>query len=172
MNSTLEIVDLWAYLEWSDHKIISILKDISPKEYNHKFNDLAGSIRSKASHIVSIYDFFIAILENAPIPNFPDRSNLSKEELLEIWKNDLIRIKDFIGTKSGNYPLPLANNQQVDVAHIYIDAALHTVHHRAQILTMLRLLGKNKDELHPRDTNMDYLKYLFTEKPDEIVPAK
>lgn len=66
--------------------------------------------------------------------------------------------------------MSLANGQRIDVVHIYNDALLHTIHHRAQILTALRLLGKDKKAVHPRDTNTDYLLYLFSAQRNLIHP--
>jgi hypothetical protein len=97
--------------------------------------------------------------------------NLS--ELLNKWKKSLeIWQSNVIKTKDGLYGLPLAGGRQVDVKHIYIDAMMDTVHHRVQILTFIRLLGKTKDYLHPKDTNLDYLMYLFGAHPEMIHEAE
>lgn len=171
MRTEFKVPDIWDYLVWSDHRMLNILESISEKDYEYEFSGLAGSIKSKSSHIVSIYDFFISIFKGEPLASFPDRSGLTKKELLELWRDDLRKLKVFANSAHDFYPLPLANNQRVAARHIILDACLHTVHHRGQLLTMLRMLGKGKDDIHPRDTNMDYLTYLFALKPNEILPA-
>lgn len=171
MKMDLKVPDFWDYLIWSDNRMLNILESISEKEYNHEFLGLVGSIKSKASHIVSIYDFFISIFEGTPLESFPDRSQLTKTELIKLWREDIAALKVFANSGNDYYALPLANNQQVAASHIILDAGLHSVHHRGQLLTMLRMLGKGKDVIHPRDTNMDYLTYLFEQKTNEIRPA-
>ncbi|SNS72397.1 Uncharacterized damage-inducible protein DinB (forms a four-helix bundle) [Ekhidna lutea] len=165
------INDIWSYMKWSDLKIINILENISDEDYNKEFNALSGNIRSKASHIISIYEYFIALLRKEQIDGFPDKSGLSRTELISLWKKDLQELERLMTKEQGLIALPLAGNQRVQAKHIYLDASLHTIHHKGQILTMLRMMGKSKEDLHPRDTNMDYLWYLFSAKKEEIRPA-
>lgn len=159
------------YVAWGDDRLIQLLGALWDEDYDRDFGELTGSIRRKAAHIVSVYDFFLAILDGDPFDSFPDRSQLSRKELLERWRRVVddwsARVE---ATESGLYGLPLAGARRVDVQHIYFDALTRTVHHRGQILTMLRLLGKGADEVHPRDTNLDYLMFLFQEKPGEVHP--
>jgi len=161
------------YLVWGDHRLINILDRLTDNDYNKEFNKLSGNISNRSAHIVSIYEFFLKILEGKPYDNFPDLNGLTKNELLSKWKNSLeIWQSNVNKTKDGLYGLPLAGGKQVDVKHIYVDAMMHTVHHRAQILTFIRLLGKTKDDLHPKDTNLDYLMYLFSKHPEMINEAE
>jgi uncharacterized damage-inducible protein DinB len=169
----MDVKLLTEYLIWGDAKIIKILEQLDDDEFNRNFGELTGNIHSKTAHIVSVYDFFIKILEGKPYNNFPDLTGLSKVEILEKWRNVVRSWPEYVNNiKQGLYGLPLANGQRVDVEHIFLDAIIHTVHHRAQILTFIRLLGKSKDEIHPRDTNLDYLMFLFSEHQDFIHPAQ
>ncbi|MEQ8878425.1 MAG: DinB family protein [Cyclobacteriaceae bacterium] len=163
--------DIWSYMVWSDHRLIRILENISDEDYDREFNELSGNVRSKAAHIVSIYEFFLNTLEGKGPAQFPDKSDLSRLELVSLWKSYLLEMQDYITSSHGLVALPLAENQRVDVNHVFLDAAIHTIHHRGQILTMLRLMGKSKSDIHPGDTNMDYLMYLFAEKNEEIHPT-
>ena len=130
---------------------------------------MSGNIHSKVAHIVSVYVFFLAVLAGEPFDSFPDRSSLSKDELLERWREILETWpKKVAEIDSGLFGLPPASGQRVEVEHIYLDALIHSVHHRGQILTFIRLLGKDKDDVHPRDTNLDYLMYLFQERAELI----
>lgn len=163
---------LTEYLVWGDTKMVSILEKLNEEEFNHDFNELSGNIRSKTAHILSVYEFFIKIIEGNPYQTFPDLGHLTRDELIEKWWDVIDKWPDLVRKNpNGLYALPLAGDQRVDVGHIYFDAMIHTIHHRAQLLTFFRLLEKSKEDIHPRDTNADYLMYLFQEKNEYIYPA-
>lgn len=161
------------YLMWGDTKIVAALETLTEEEFNRPFEELSGNIHSKTAHILSIYEFFVAILENRPHSEFPSFDHLTKDQLISKWKEILITWPQKTeNIQTGLFALPLANNQRVDVQHIYFDALLHTIYHRGQIITFIRLLGKSKEDLHPRELNTDYLNYVFTEKRHFIHSAK
>ena len=172
ISNDIDIQFLTEYLLWSDRKVVSLLKKLKEEEFNRSFGELTGSIHSKTAHILSIYEFFIKIIEGTPHDKFPDLSHLNQKELIAKWETILEQWPGLVkGTeKSDLLGLPLAGNQRVEAEHIFLDALLHTVHHRGQILTFIRLLGKTKEEVHPRDTNLDYLLYLFAEHKELIHP--
>ena len=161
------------YLTWGDKKILTVLENLNEEEFHRPFNELSGNIHSKTAHILSIYEFFVAILENRPHQGFPSLDRLTKDELIAKWKEFLkVWPQKVKNIQEGLYALPLANNQRVDVQHIYLDTFAHTIHHRGQLLTFIRLLGKNKEEIHPRDINTDYLMFVFSENKQFIHPAQ
>jgi len=163
-KSPIDANFLAEYLMWGDRRIVAILEKLSEEDFNKPFNELSGNIHSKTAHILSIYEFFIAVLEGRSYNSFPDFGDLSKEDLISKWK-EIIGVwpRKVEEIQNGLYALPLANNQRVEVRHIYFDALTHAIHHRGQLLTFIRLLGKDKEEVHPSDTNVDYLMYLFKE---------
>ena len=162
---------LTEYLIWGDKKVLSILEKLSDEEFNHEFNELSGNIHSKTAHILSIYEFFIKILEGDPYEQFPDLGYMTRPELIAKWKNVIDVWPKIVEDQSeGLYALPVAGNQRVDVSDIYFDAMAHTIHHRAQLLTFIRLLGKTKEEVSPSETNTDYVLYLFQEHNEHIYP--
>lgn len=159
------------YLIWSDRKFILLLKQLSDEEFHRSFGELAGSIHSKTAHILSIYEFFIKILEKEPDNQYPDLSGLSRRELIEKWEDVARFWLALFEQSSGLHAIPLAGNRRVEKKHILLDVMLHTVHHRGQILTMIRLLGKDSEEIPTESMNMDYLHYLFHTQPGQIHPA-
>lgn len=162
------------YQIWGDKKIFHVIKEMSDENYFKEFDGLTGSIHAKLAHIVSIQDFFVKIMEGTPYDAFPDFTHLSKDDILVMAENLSGKWMGLVNsTKSETYPLALANNQRVNVEHIFVDAVMHSVQHRAQIQSFIRLLGYGKEELHPKDANLDYFNYLFTERKSEfILPAK
>lgn len=173
ITTELDIKFLTEFLLWGDQKMIALLKNLNEEEFNRSFGELAGSIHSKTAHILSIYEFFIKIIEGTPPDGFPDQSHLSREELITKWEAVVVQWPALVAQtgKGDLFALPLAADQRVEAQHIFLDALLHTSHHRGQILTFIRLLGKTKEEVHPRDTNIDYFKYVFTERKELVYPA-
>ncbi len=172
-SSPLNIDLLTDYLVWGDRRAINLLEKLTEEEFDRSFNELSGNVRSKTVHILSIYDYFISLVEGTPYQSFPDLNHLTKEELIAKW-NEIIITWPKLVRRSPNelIALPLAGNQRVKAEHIFLDAMVHSIHHRGQLLTFIRLLGKDKDEVPPKDTNLDYLNYLFTERKEFIHPAE
>jgi uncharacterized damage-inducible protein DinB len=172
-NSEIDNQLFTEFLLWGDQKIINLIKNLSEDEFNHSFGELVGSVHGKTAHILSIYEFFNGILIDKPYDAFPDLSYLTQKELISKWELYLIEWPKLVTKTNENqlFALPLAGNQQVEAKHIFTDAAFHTIHHRGQILTFIRLLGKNKEDVNPRDTNMDYLMFVFAERNEIIRPA-
>lgn len=174
LNSEIDSQLFTEFLLWGDQKLINLIKNLSEDEFNRSLGELVGSVHSKTAHILSIYEFFNGILMGKPSDTFPDLSYLTKEELITKWESFLIEWPKLLAETNENqlFALPLAGNQQVEAKHIFTDAAIHTIHHRGQILTFIRLLGKDKADINPRDTNLDYLMFVFAERNEIIHPAE
>lgn len=172
LSPDINVQFLTKYLLWGDQRTIALLKKRNEEEFNRSFGELTGSIHSKTAHILSIYEFFIKIIEGTPHDQFPDLSHLNQKELIAKWETILEQWPGLVKRteESDLLGLPLAGGQKVEAQHIFLDALLHTVHHRGQILTFIRLIGKTKEEVHPKDTNLDYLMYLFAEHKELIYP--
>lgn len=164
---------LTEHLAWSDRRLLAILRDLAEAEFDRSFTEASGNLRSKTAHIVSVYEFFIGILEGDPHDRFPDLSDQPKESLLATWDRVTEVWPDYVRSTPGDalFGLPLAEGRRVEARHIFLDALLHTTHHRGQLLTFIRLLGKTTDEIPPSATNLDYLLFLFQLHPELVHPA-
>lgn len=161
---------LTEHLMWGDARLLALLEELDDEEFHREFTELSGNIHTKTAHIVSIYDFFVSILEHRPHSRFPDLTGATSRELLARWRTLLEIWPAFVATtpEDSLLALPLAGNRRVAARHVFLDALLHTTHHRGQLLTFIRLLGKTGDEISPADTNLDYLKFLFELRPDLV----
>ena len=164
---------LTEHLMWGDSKLVNLLKGLTEEEFHRPFTGASGNIHTKTAHIISVYEFFIKILEGQPYDRFPDLTDLPKDVLLARWESVIEVWPGFVEATpdAALYGLPLAGGQRVEAQHIFLDALLHTTHHRAQLLTFIRLLGKTTEEVSPKDTNLDYLMFLYLEHPEQIHPA-
>ncbi len=158
------------YMIWGDYAAINAIEKISEEEYRKSFGELAGSIATKAGHLVGIIEYFVKAIEGNPYDSFPSFADLSKEDLIRKWKELLDIWKDFvINKKYGYFEMPIAKGSFVNIELVFADALFHTIHHRAQILSFLRILGKGKDEIHPRDVNVDFINYLYKQQSQQIL---
>lgn len=171
-ESEVDVQFLTEFVLWGDEKIIVLLKKLSNEEFNRSFGELVGSVQSKTAHILSIYDFFVAILEGKAHDKFPDLSHLSQEELIAKWEHFLVHWPKLVASidQERLFALPPAKGQRVEAKHIFLDAVLHSSHHRGQILSFLRLLGKTKGDMHPDETNLDYFRFVFTKHQELVHP--
>ncbi|MCE7733520.1 MAG: hypothetical protein GPJ54_01495 [Candidatus Heimdallarchaeota archaeon] len=163
------------YMIWGDHAAINAIEKISEDEYRKSFGDLAGSIATKAGHLVGIIEYFVEAINGNPYDSFPSFADLSKDDLIVKWKELLDTWKNIVNTKQGTYfEMPIAEGNIVTIELIFADALFHTIHHRAQILSFLRILGKGKDVIHPRDVNVDFINYLYKKQNQVIlkIPTK
>ena len=164
---------LTEHLMWGDAKLLNLLKGLTEEEFHQPFTRTSGNIHTKTAHIISAYEFFIKILEGRPYDRFPDLTDQPRDALLGRWESIVEVWPSFVKDtpEDALFALPLAGGQRVEAQHIFVDALLHTTHHRAQLLTFIRLLGKTTEEVSPRDTNLDYLMFLFLEHSERIRPA-
>ena len=150
------------YMIWGDYAAIKAIEQISEEEYRRSLGALAGSVATKAGHLVGIIEFFVEAINGNPYDNFPSFADLSKTDLIEKWKELLDTWKELVKTKKyGFLEIPLAKGSYLNLELVYADAIFHSIHHRAQILSYLRILGKGKEEIHPQDVNVDFINYLY-----------
>jgi uncharacterized damage-inducible protein DinB len=90
---------------------------------------------------------------------FPDLSELLRNELISKWKTDNGKLVKLFKQKQGTHDVSLVGGMKatMDLEHIYFDAIDHASYHRGQIMICLRLLGK-------QTVNTDYLMWLFDTK--------
>jgi uncharacterized damage-inducible protein DinB len=149
------------YQLWADDVARGLMGDLTDEEFSREILPPFGSIKSLCAHITIAIEFNLKkYVEKADFD--PDRMGeeiytASKESLLEMWREADLRLLEFAESRSDeNYVFPnflwegqISLNQE-DYLSQYI---LHTQHHRAQIMSALRLMGKEAK-------TADYLFYL------------
>jgi uncharacterized damage-inducible protein DinB len=167
-NNNTELRDQTIQLEgdfinwnvWADREIIEVIKNISDDLYYEDVGNTIGTLHKKVAHIVSIMKFFRLVFQNQTPSKFPDLSNLTREELIELWE----RLNEFFIEKieevpngKGVFTLLFNIKAEFDIRNIYFDVYTHSAYHRGQVNTILRLL-----EL--KTQNVDYFPWFFTDK--------
>lgn len=119
---------------------------------------------------MGIIEYFVKAKEGNPYDSFPSFAELSKDDLIRKWKELLDVRKNFVNKRNYRYfEMSIAKGSFVNIGLIFADRLFHTIHHKAQILSFLRILGKGKDEIHPRDVNVDFISYLYKEQNQLIL---
>ena len=149
------------YQLWADDNARELLGGHTEEEFSRDVLPPFGSIRSLAAHITMAIEYNlknrVEKVEFDPEELGEMIYTAPKDRLLKLWREADLRLLEFAGTKSeeeyvfrnflGEGEIAL---DQSDYLSQYL---LHSQHHRAQIMSALRLMGKEA-----RTT--DYLFYL------------
>jgi uncharacterized damage-inducible protein DinB len=149
------------YMLWADDKARRLLEGLSEEEFSRDVLPPFGSIRSLCAHITLATEFnlkrHVDKEELNPEQFMEEIHTAPKERLLEMWRKADTRLLDFAGSRTDETYVfrnflregEITLNQE-DYLSQYL---LHTQHHRAQIMSALRVMGKDA-------VTTDYLFYL------------
>ncbi len=146
---------------WADDVTRGILEELTDEEFSMDVLPPFGSIRSLATHIVLAIEYNlerrVRKKEVDPQEMGEEIYNLSKEELLARWRvADEGLLKFARNENNEEYIFPnFLGEGEIRVSHgdYTMQYLFHTVHHRAQIMSALRAMGK-------AGKTTDYLFYL------------
>jgi uncharacterized damage-inducible protein DinB len=152
---------LVSYQLWADDIARGLVNDLTDEEFSREVLPPFGSIRSLCSHITIAIEFNLKLhvekTEFDPEELGEEIYTASKERLLEMWREADMRLLEFArATTDETYVFRnfLGEGRitldQYDYLSQYL---LHTQHHRAQVMSALRLIGKEAK-------TADYLFYL------------
>ena len=149
------------YMVWADDEARGLLGGLTEEEFSREVLPPFGSIRSLCAHITLAIEFnlrrHVDGEEFDPEEYGEEIYAAPKGDLLEMWRGADLRLLEYAGTRTeetyvfrnflreGEITL-----DQDDYLSQYL---LHTQHHRAQIMSALRVMGKEA-------VTTDYLFYL------------
>lgn len=149
------------YQLWADEVVRGLVGGLTDEEFSREVLPPFGSVRSLCAHITIAIEFnlkkHVGKEEFDPEGLGEELHAAPKESLLDMWREADLRLLEFAESRSDEtyvFPNFLREGQitldQEDYLSQYI---LHTQHHRAQIVSALRLMGKEAK-------TTDYLFYL------------
>ena len=149
------------YQIWADDIVRILLKELSDEDFNSDILPPYGSIRNLTIHIIIALEYNI---EKRVLGNDVDPSELynnllkqNKDELIKKWidvDNKLLEYASSGTNEPYTYPNFLGEGEiSVTSNDFFLQYIFHTLHHRGQIMSALRLLGKEAK-------TTDYLFYL------------
>lgn len=157
----MKLEKLAEYQIWANDVTRGILGDLTEEEFSREVIPPFGSIRRLASHIVLAIEYNIEQRvkkeEVDPYKLSEEISKMPKESLLARWRQMDGELLEFAKTETGKeYAFPnFLGEGEIRVNHddFLMQYVFHTIHHRAQIMSAMRALGKE-------GKTTDYLFYL------------
>ena len=157
----MDLTKLAEYNLWANDRSRNLLRGLTEDEFSREVLPPYGNIRSLVSHIVMAIEInFVLRVDGGAI----DANDLWESlwrlpigELLDHWREMDLRLVRFASTHMGLdavFPNFLGEGD-IRVGHddYFTQYLIHTVHHRAQVMSVLRLIGKEA-------IGTDYLFYL------------
>ena len=149
------------YNIWANDRVRSLLRILTEEDFSHEILPPYGSIRSFVTHIVSAVEFnFVNRVDGGSVAGndlWESLIQMPIGRLLDHWREMDHRLKKFSSTHmdlEAVFPNFLGVGEiKVDHDDFLTQFLVHTVHHRAQIMSALRLMGKDA-------VGTDYLFYL------------
>ena len=157
----MDLSKLAKYNIWANDKVRNLLKGLTEEEFSRDVLPPYGNIRSLVAHIVLAIEFnFVLRVDGGTIDVgdlWESLWRLPIGELLDHWRDMDLRLIGFASTHmdlDAVFPNFLGRGE-IRVGHddFYTQYLIHTVHHRAQVMSALRLMGKEA-------IGTDYLFYL------------
>ena len=157
----MDLMRIAEYMVWADDKARGLLGDLTEEEFSRDVLPPFGSIRSLCAHITIAIEYnlrrHVEGEEFDPEELGEEIYTAPKEGLLEMWRRADTRLLDYASKATAEtyvFPNFLGEGEitldQFDYLSQYL---LHTQHHRAQIMSALRVMGREA-------VTTDYLFYL------------
>jgi uncharacterized damage-inducible protein DinB len=157
----MNIIKLAEYNIWANNEVRDVLETLTEEEFSKEIIPPFNSIKQLCLHSLIAIEFNLKRriygINFDPYELRDKIHRLSQRELMMRWKNidnKLLEFASSIQNKSIIFPNFLGEGE-IRVGHedYVIQYVLHTLYHRAQIMSALRILGKE-------GKTTDYLFYL------------
>jgi uncharacterized damage-inducible protein DinB len=141
----LNLVNLADYHVWAGTQIRQPVRELSGTEFT---KDLGGrSVRAICEHILAALETCFYLATHSDDTSVFERiEEASKEELLQRWQELDLQLAEKIKEKpTGKITVPHLIEEPFDLNALdfYLQYVFHTIHHRGQLATALRSLGKD-----------------------------
>jgi len=145
-------LQLASYNIWANAKAISWLQEINDVQWEQTVTSSFSSVKHTALHIASAEHVWIDFWNKRPDPVFLSSDfNGTKEELLAIWRQSSIGMKDFIEKlpegdylKTITFKYPRGGEGHLTFSETVAHVMNHSTYHRGQLVCALRQVGYTK----------------------------
>ncbi len=156
------------YLVRSRERVFDSVRPLSPEQAAREFGFGLKSIGATLAHIMISEWYYLQRLESRDVPAYEHwpikyESPPSIAEMERIWRAQAAEVLAYVqrerdwGRSVSWVSFPNEQGQRFDItttaAGQLAQLVLHEVHHRAQLMTMLRLLGEGVPPLEDLDFN-------------------
>jgi len=164
------------YLTTTRQRVFDAVRPLPPQRYQHQFTFGLKTIGGTLTHIMISEWYYIERLEGKTVPHYEqwpikDENPPAFDVIEKTWHEQAKNIRASIATQSTanggwtrtitwlSFPDDTRGNKRFHITctagDLVTQLALHEVHHRAQIMVMLRELGKPLADLDYNATMFD-----------------
>ena len=161
-----DLQDLYDYAYWANKKLVQSISHLTPEQFAQPVAGSYGSVRNTLVHTLSAeWGWLDRCGGQKRGPRLNPDNYPTVESLVEAWAKVEGFVRDFLFTLNDE---DLARDieftiggpkRSMQVGHLMQHAALHGVHHRAQVALLLRMLGYEPG-------NFDVLMYYADKQGD------
>lgn len=161
-NLSVNLEKLCDYQVWANNIVRDILREFTEAEFTREIGPPFGSVKNLCMHIIIAIEYNIESFGKKVDLDaeelYKTLESLSKDELLAKWEEIDKKLRFHVNQKGEElieFPNFVSGGEVlIEPADFYLQYVLHTVYHRGQLLSMIKMLGKE-------GITTDYLFYLF-----------
>lgn len=156
----MDLKSLGEYYVWAEEKIVSAIEELTDDEFKEKHEGLGRSVRELAEHLYVTY----ASLSMPPTQETwakltAQAEVMDKKTLLENWISSTKQFAQSIAEdkrETIEFPVSAEKKLNLDIDNFYLLYTDHQTYHRAQMNSLIKILGKE-------GVNTDYYSFVVTQ---------
>jgi len=144
-----ELERLYAYGYWANRKLFTVVSQLTPEQFTQSVGGSYESIRNTLVHTLSAEWGWLDRCGGRPRgPKLNPADYPTYESLVETWnrveqymREFLSRLDDEQVARNVEFTIGSGPAQSLPLGDLLQHAAVHGIHHRAQVALLLRMLG-------------------------------
>jgi uncharacterized damage-inducible protein DinB len=160
-RSTMDPLKIYDYLILTRKRVFDWVRPLSAEQYSRKFPTWSRTLGETLTHVMICEWMYIERMQQREVPPYDewpiqDEKPPSFAVLESTWTEQGARIREALGAVRDwstelNYRVTRDDGRRLMItaspADIFTTLVLHEVHHRAQAMNMLRILGIAVDDI-------------------------
>lgn len=160
-----DLQNLYDYYYWANRKLFQSISQLTPEQFRQLVAGSYGSVRNTLVHSLSAeWGWLERCGGQERGPRLDPNNYPTVGSLVEAWAKVEGFVRDFLFTLNDEdlareieFTLAGPEKRSMQIGHLMHHAAIHGVHHRAQVSLLLRVLGYDPG-------NFDLLMYYADRK--------
>jgi uncharacterized damage-inducible protein DinB len=167
---------LYAYLWTTRGAMLEAVRMLTPEQYGRHFPFGLGTVGSTLTHLMISEWYYVERLDGRSVPPYAQwpvhyETPPPFAEVERLWREQMVRVRTLVDAQRDwdrrvafdSFPNDEGKRFHVSMTagDLFAQLALHEVHHRAQIMAMLRQMGGGVKPLE----DIDYGYVMFERRP-------
>jgi uncharacterized damage-inducible protein DinB len=140
---------LYDYGYWANKKLFQVVSELTQEQFAHPVAGSYGSIRNTLVHAMSAeWGWLERCGGKVRGPRLTPDNYPTLASLVETWENVEVYVREFLSrlkdedlSHDVEFSLGGPETRTMQLGHLMQHAAMHGIHHRAQVAMLLRMLG-------------------------------